>query len=266
MQFIFFFILGLIAGSFLNCVIYRLEKDQSFLRGRSFCPGCKHTLCWYDLIPIFSFLALQGKCRYCRKKISWQYPAVELATGLIFVLIFNFFAQGGPAWGGQFSPLNFQNLINIIYLFVTACLLIIVFVYDLKHYLIPEKVLFLATGLALLYNILYFRFYILNSLYSAIGASLFFLLIFLVSRGKWMGFGDVELAFFMGFFLGFPNILVALFLAFSIGAIIGVGLIVSGRKRWGSELPFGPFLVLGTFLALFWGQQLVNLYLSFLNL
>ena len=98
---------------------------------------------------------------------------------------------------------------------------------------------------------------------AVIGASLFFLIIFLVSKGKWLGFGDVKLAFFMGIFLGFPNILTALFLAFFIGAIIGVGLILAEKKNLKSQVPFGPFLIAGTFIALFWGEQLIDWYLSF---
>ncbi len=103
-----------------------------------------------------------------------------------------------------------------------------------------------------------------NSILSALVAALFFLLIVLISRGRWMGVGDIKLAFLMGLFLGWPNILVALFLAFFIGAIIGIGLIIAGKKKMKSEVPFGPFLVAGTFLSLFFGEQIFSLYLHFL--
>ena len=256
---IYFFILGLLAGSALNCIIYRLKTGENFWWGRSFCPKCRHVLKWYDLVPVFSFLALKGKCRYCRGKISWQYPLVEISTALIFLLIFNFSAFGGPTAGWQF----YLNLIATLYLFITASLLIIIFVYDLKHYIIPDKILFPAIGIVFLYNlILNSKFLILNSLFSAFGAMAFFLLIFLISKGKWMGFGDVKLAFFMGLFLGYPNVLVALFLAFFFGAIIGIGLILAKKKDFKSEVPFGPFLIIGTFLALFWGDKLINWYLN----
>src|SRR3989344_4594705 len=141
--YIFVFIFGLCTGSFLNCVICRLEQKKS-LNGRSFCPYCKPTLRWLDLIPVFSFLFLKGKCRYCRKKISVQYPLVEVATGLIFLLIFNF----------QFS-MNFQ-FFNFFFLFYVSSALIIIFVYDLKNYLIPDTVLFPAIVIAFLYRILEF--------------------------------------------------------------------------------------------------------------
>ena len=263
------FIFGLIVGSFLNCVIYRLQTDESFLkgrprrkafsflRGRSFCPNCRHILSWQDLIPILSFLLLKGKCRYCRQKISFQYPLVELATGIIFLLIF--------------LLLNNYPMVQVIrslYLGTMSCFLIVIFVYDFKHYLIPDKVIYPAIAIAFLYNIFYSFFLIHNSkfliysLFSAFGAAVFFLLIVLISRGKWMGIGDIKLAFFMGLFLSFPKILVALFSAFFIGAIIGIGLIIAGKKTMKSEVPFGPFLVTGTLLALFLGEQIITWYLT----
>jgi len=244
---ILIFIFGLVVGSFLNCLIYRLEVGEGFLKGRSFCPYCRHILSWQDLIPLLSFLILRGKCRYCQKSISWQYPLVEIATGLLFLSIFNF----------QFSIFNL----------IIACFLIIIFVYDLKHYIIPDKIIYPAIVIVLIYNFL--RSDLLGRsdlLLSAFGAATFFLAIVLVSRGKWMGVGDIKLAFLMGLVLGFPNILVALFLAFSIGAIIGLGLIVSGKKTLKSEVPFGPFLVTGTFIALFFGGQIIHWYLNLFNL
>ncbi len=283
------FVFGLIVGSFLNCVIYRMEmrdkggitsfsqgrprrKASGFLRGKSFCPHCKHTLRCWDLIPIFSFLILKRKCRYCQKKISWQYPLVEIATGLLFVLIFNFkLTESGSllANGDPLSVLSLQNLLVISFLFLVSCFLLIIFVYDLKHFIIPDKIIFPAIIIALIFNFSAFgrpaggwQFSIL----SAFGAAIFFLAIVLVSRGKWMGLGDVKLAFFMGLLLGFPNILVALFLAFLIGAIIGVGLILAKRKHLKSELPFGPFLVTGTFIALFWGKAIAYWYLNLFHL
>ena len=239
------FLFGLLIGSFLNCLIYRLEEGRSFLKGRSFCPRCKHELQWQDLIPIFSFLILRGKCRYCSQKISLQYPLVELATGLLFVSFFIF----------HFS----------FFIFIIACFLIIIFVYDLKYYLIPDKIIYPAIAVTFLYQLFRISDFklLVNPLLSALPASLFFLTIVLVSRGKWMGVGDIKLAFFIGLFLGWPNILVALFLAFFIGAIIGVGLIVTGKKTLKSEVPFGPFLVAGTFMAMFWGQNIINWYLNF---
>ena len=248
----FVFLFGLAVGSFLNCLIFRLEKNESFLKGRSYCPHCKHKLNWQDLIPVFSFLILKGKCRYCQKKISWQYPLVELAAAILFTLIIHY---------------TFPNFLFSIFYFLLSCFLIIIFVYDLKHYLILDKVIYPAIFTSFLCNlILHSGFYILNSIYSALGASAFFLSIFLISRDKWLGFGDVKLGFFMGLFLSFPKILVALFFAYLIGAIIGIGLVLAKKKTLKSEVPFGPFLVTGTFFALFFGNQIIYWYLNFLNL
>jgi leader peptidase (prepilin peptidase)/N-methyltransferase len=199
------FLLGLAVGSFLNCVIYRLETGQSFLRGRSSCPHCRHMLSWQDLIPLLSFFILKGKCRYCQKPISFQYPLVELATGFVFLLIFHL----QPTFA-------LSQFITTLYLFIISPFLIIIFVYDLKHYIIPDKVVYPAIVITFLYDILYSLFIIYNSkfliqlLFSAFGAAAFFLLFILISRGAWMGGGDVKLAFLMGLVLGWPNILVAL--------------------------------------------------------
>ena len=134
MLYVVFFILGLAVGSFLNCVIYRLEKKKSFIRGRSYCPHCKKTLSWFELIPLMSFILQKAKCLKCKKKISWQYPLVELATGILFVLCI---------W--YFSP----NFLLSTFYFLFSTFLIIIFVYDLKHYIIPDKVIYPAIIIAL---------------------------------------------------------------------------------------------------------------------
>ena len=248
---IFVFLLGLCVGSFLNCVIYRLEQKKK-ITGRSYCPKCKKQLKWQDLFPVFSFLFLGGKCRYCNRKISLQYPLVEVAAGILFVLILSSGDVGLPAG----SPTSF---LNSAFLFYIASALIIIFVYDLKHYLIPDKVLFPAIGITAIYRILDFG-NLMNYFWAVIIGAGFFLAIFLISKGRWMGFGDVKLAVLMGLLLGAPNILVALFIAFFFGAIIGLILIIFKGKNLKSEIPFGPFLIVGTFLAMLWGEQIINWY------
>ena len=250
------FVFGACIGSFLNCLIYRLalpsfsKKNLGGLKSRSFCPKCLHQLAFFDLIPVLSFIFLKGKCRYCGQKISWQYPLVEIATGGLFLLIFLRFTI-------YYLPFT-------IYLFVVSSLLIIIFVYDLKHYIIPDKIIYPAIAVVFLYKII-FNFQTSNlysSILSALVVSGFFFLLWLVSHGKWMGLGDAKLAFLMGLFLGSPNILSALFLAFLIGAIIGLGLVALGKKNLKSQVPFGPFLVVGTFIALFWGKEIIKWYLN----
>ena len=255
------FIFGLIIGSFLNCFIYRLETNRGFLRGRSFCPHCKHELAWQDLIPVLSFFLLKGKCRYCKEPISWQYPLVELATAVLFVLIANkqvIFS----------NSLGMLSLVNIFFSFIISCFLIVIFVYDLKHYIIPDKVIYPAILFTFIYGVFY-SYFILHSLSfmlnigaAALGAATFFFLIYWFSKGKWLGFGDIKLGFLMGLYLGFPKILVALFFSFFIGAVIGLVLVAQDKKTLKSRVPFGPFLVLGTLIALFFGEQIVLWYLN----
>lgn len=261
----FVFLFGLIIGSFLNCVIYRLEKGKSFLKGRSFCPQCKHLLGFFDLIPLLSFSFLRGKCRYCKKIISWQYPIVEISTALIFLLIFNY----QFAIYNQFSITNFQNFLNFAYLLIVSCFLLIIFVFDFKHYIIPDEVIFPAIILSLIFNL---QFAILNGLqsfgpaiFSASAAAGFFLAIVLISKGKWMGIGDIKLAFLMGLILSWPNILVALLFAFWSGALVGIILIIFRKKKLRSEIPFGPFLIGATFAALFLGEKIISWYLNLIR-
>ena len=317
--YIIFFFFGLCVGSFLNAVIYRLEVGESIvlklkrqgkgtkslLKGlspfgrlaRSHCPHCKATLKWHDLVPVLSFIFLRGKCRYCGEKISWQYPIVEIATGIIFLLISNFeFRISNQILITEFLNGHWSLVIGyflqLIYWLYIASALIVIFVYDFKHYLIPDKVLFPAIVVSIMYHVLsimygqnYTLYIILHTLYSylgsALGASAFFLALVLATRGRGMGLGDVKLAFLMGLVLGWPNILVALFLAFLLGSIVGLGLVLisgisisggptsaGGRtsQNWNpnyslkSQIPFGPFLIAGTFIALFWGSQIVGWY------
>jgi len=262
----FVFVFGLFIGSFLNCLIYRLEQKKSFLKGRSYCPHCKHILGFWDLIPLLSFIFLKGRCRYCSKKISWQYPLIELASGLIFFSIFSFLGFSDKSRAGVFSAADFLTL---VYYWLICSFLVIVFVYDLKHYIVPDKVICPAILAALIFNfwLLFsghgapFRY----SIFSAFGAGLFFFLIVFLSKGKWMGAGDIKLVFLMGLFLGFPKILVALFFSFFLGAIIGIGLIIAQKKSLKSEVPFAPFLAAGTLFAMFFGGQVINFYLAALG-
>lgn len=244
----FVFLLGLCIGSFLNCFVYRLEHKKSIM-GRSFCPHCKHTLSWLDLFPVFSFLCLAGKCRYCKKKISWQYPLVEFITATLFVLI---------------AAIYGFDLLKLCFLFYIACALIIIFVYDLRHYIIPDRVLLPAIIISLLYRLaqVFNHGYILNYIFAAIFASGFFGLIYFLSKGRWMGFGDVKLAILLGLLLGWPAIVVGLFLSFLFGAVIGLTLMGLKKKGLKSEIPFGPFLITGTFVAMLWGSQIISWYFN----
>lgn len=299
MDFFLVFLFGLSVGSFLNSVLHRIGTGDPIFRrrglfARSFCPHCKHQLSWQDLIPLLSYLFLRGRCRYCKEKISLQYPLVELATGALFVALFNLqltFSDGPIVrQGTEILLLWFWHL---FYWFFLSSSLIVIFVYDLKHFLIPDKALYAAVGIAFLNRLLEFlsprywtqfgvngfefdiwdlkfvwnlEFGIWNfdrlavPILVGIGASAFFLAIILISKGKWMGLGDAKFAFLMGLVLGFPKVLVALFIAFLLGAAVGLILVAAKRKTMKSEVPFGPFLVTGTLLALFLGQRMIDWY------
>ncbi|MFH1822134.1 MAG: prepilin peptidase [Patescibacteria group bacterium] len=246
--------LGLSAGSFINCFAYRLYKGKTIL-GRSFCPACMSKLSWYDNIPILSFLILKAKCRYCEKKISLQYTLIETITASLFILAF------------YLSPIS-QNLMfampEVLILlrnWFLISFMVIIFVMDFNWYVIVDKVSLPAAGIMLVLNLL-LGFSWQNLLLAGIIGAGFFLAQFIISRGKWIGGGDVRLGLLMGFALGYPQVLVAMFLAYLLGSIIGVILIIMGRKRRTSKMPFGTFLTIATIICLFWGHYLLTFYLN----
>ena len=258
MEVFFIFIFGLAIGSFLNVVICRLAAGGSpalslskgLVFDRSRCPKCAHTLSWYELVPLVSFAIQRARCRACGEKISWQYPLVELATAFLFVFIYDFLPAYYHGW-------------EVAYLFFVWASLLVLFVFDLKHYIIPNKVLYPLILVVAAHAFFGSGFMVTPyAIASALGASGFFLVQYLVSRGRWIGFGDVKFGIFMGLFLGFPLILVAFFFSYFIGAAIGGVLLALHSKKLQSEIPFGPFLVLGTFIAYFYGSTIMQWYLN----
>lgn len=248
--------LGFIVGSFLNVLVDRLPKDESVVIGRSHCDKCKKTLAWYDLIPLFSFISLKGKCRYCNTRLSLYYPTIELTTGILFVLVFLFVSKESSVY----QVLSIMYIWELLYyLFITSSFIVIFFT-DLKYGIIPDKVLFTAILVSFIYILL--NTYYLMPILSAVGACLFFLFLFLITKGKGMGFGDVKFAFLMGLVLGFPNIIVGLYVAFLTGALIGCILIIWRKRRmFGTAIPFGPFLVFGSLVAIFFGESISQSFL-----
>lgn len=246
----FVLVFGLSVGSFLNVLVDRLPRNESVLKGRSHCEFCKKKLDPLDLIPLFSFLFLRGCCRFCRKPLSWYYPFVELITGMLFLLTFFYVSSNFH------SNFNFQfsGFIELpYYLFITS-LLIVIFFTDLKYGIIPDKIVYSGIVISFIYSILNTQYLILNHLLSGIGAFLFFLVLFVVTRGRGMGLGDVKFAFLQGLLLGFPKIIVGFYTAFLTGAVVAIILVIWGKKRFrGGTIPFGPFLVIGTIIGLFWG-------------
>ena len=249
MTIFFAVILGLIIGSFLNAVIYRLSVKRSFLFGRSICPTCKHELSAWDLIPVLSFLMLSGKCHYCKQKISWQYPIVELATAVSF---------GFLAWNLE------SGIWNLVVQLIFACFLIVIGVYDYKHYLILDKVVYPAAVLALIWSIVNGQ--LVNSLFGSLIIVGFFGLQYLISSGKWIGLGDVKFGLFLGILFGFKLGLVVLMIAYVSGAAIGIVLIVLGRKKIGSPVPLGSLLAGSGIIVMVWGEAIASWYLKLIGL
>jgi len=242
------FIFGLIIGSFLNCLIWRLHKEES-MWGRSYCPKCKKQIAWRDNVPVFSYLFLLGKCRHCKKKISWQYPVVEFVTGVLFVIAF---------------LINFETMeyLKIIRDLLIISVMIIIFVYDLRWYMILDIVTLPAIIIFFIIN-LFLGFSWLGMLVAGFVGGGFFLAQFIVSKGRWIGGGDIRLGLLMGVALGRLDLLIlALMLSYFSGSIIGVFLILFKKRKWSSEVPFGVFLSISTLVALFWGDIIVNWYLN----
>ena len=253
-----FFIFGLIIGSFLNVVILRLYREES-ITGRSRCPNCKKAIYWYDNIPIVSYLILRGKCRNCGKPISIQYPLVELATGILFVVGYFFTLQGHLS---QVTPAHlFYFALSRQFIFIS--LLIVIFVYDLRFYLIADIITIPGIIIALALNILLGISWSNLILAGIIGGG-FFLLQYVISKGRWIGGGDIRLGILMGAMLGFPHILVALMLSYVFGGGLALPLLIFGKKHFGDKLPFGTFLTLGTLITIFWGESIIKWYVNFL--
>ncbi len=249
-----FFIFGIIIGSFLNVVIYRLKSEEGgIIMGSSHCRDCNHELSWKDNIPLFSYLSLGGKCRYCKNKISLQYPIVEFSTGLLFVL---------SATGFLNSNFIKESVIVAILTALVFAGMLAIFVYDLKYMEVPMIVVYISGALAtasIFLNKSYNLHDFLLHLLSAVVAFLFFFSFSFFSDEKWMGYGDGYIAFVIGLILGPFWTFVALLVAVWGGSIVGVLAILLKGKNMNSALPFGPFLISGLFIAFFLMKFFPNL-------
>lgn len=252
MVILFLFILGATFGSFLNVLADRLPQDKSLL-GRSHCESCKHTLSALDLIPLFSFLILKGKCRYCGARFSWQYFGAELLTATFFVLTWTFLGN--------------TIVEKAIYVGIISTLIVILLA-DLRYQIIPDsmQVVLLLLSVALYLQQGSSLMQILLSIKDGVIIMLPLLLLFLITRGKGMGFGDVKFTFTLGFLLGIMGGLAALYISFILGGIVGTGLILFGKKKLKSKIAFGPFLIVGMITLLFFSspiKELLSLFFSF---
>ena len=264
-MFIIFLIFGLIIGSFLNAVVYRLEAVESLLE-RSHCPHCKKKVRWFDNVPVISFILLSARCRDCGEKISWQYPIVELATGAVFALLGNYF----------FNILDSSTWLLTAYYLTIFSILMIIFVYDFKYMEIPMLVLWIGVVISLIYfifqdwqsfqgvfSILELRTF--SGLIGGLVAGGFFFALAAYSDETWMGYGDAYLGLLAGLIVGWPAIWGALLLSFTIGALVSVALITFQRKTMKSQVPFAPFLITGVFLITILPQMFPVLKTIFFN-
>jgi len=252
MAYLMIFLFGLCAGSFFNVLLFRLDKKEGILTGRSECMNCHHQLKWYDLIPLLSYVYLKGNCRYCGAEISMTYPVVELIIALVFVLYF--YVRG--------LAFNTNNIYDI--LIINLFLLLIFF--DAIYMILPDKIVFTAISAALIFTVIFKRSELMSLLLWGFLFGLAFAIIYLVSRGQWMGFGDIKLALAIGLILGYPGIF-AIVLAVWVAAAWGIFLMIFKKADLKTALPFGSFLSGAAIIFIIFNEHLrtiINEYVYFL--
>ena len=275
--------LGLGFGSFINALVWRLHeqeighrkqgrdkkilspkssvlspKELSIVNGRSVCPNCRHQLAWYDLMPVVSWLWLKGRCRYCQKSVSAQYPAVELALALVFTLSYAFWPEAVAGW---------QWVIFIAWLAAAVGLLALL-IYDARYMLLPNKIIYptllvaVAGRLSFLIGSEPHKWHALGDwALGVVVASGLFGALYYASRGRWIGFGDVRLGLVTGTLLATPQkSFLMLFLASVMGMLFALPAVAAGKRTMASKIPFGPFLISATAVAVVWGQDVINWY------
>lgn len=265
---IIIFILGTAIGSFLSVVIYRTKtRKKGILLSRSFCPSCKNKIKWRHLIPILSWLFLRGKCAYCGKKISAHYLMLELFTGLLFLgtfLEWNFIETIPTLVDPEFFnyAVNWKIFQIFVFFLIEFTFLLVIFFYDLMHKEIPDRFSLPAIAIAIAGGLILKIITPLAMLLGGATLFVFFLLQFLISKGTWIGGGDLRLGALMGIILGLNKGLLALIVAYLLGALISIYLLARKKVKGKSQIAFGPFLVIGTLVAIFWGDRILNWYLN----
>lgn len=293
MSFLILFLFGIVIGSFLNVVTMRYELLGSILAtkkigGRSHCPQCITTLQWYELLPLFSFILQRRKCRHCDYKLSWQYPVVELITGILTAAVPLFLYQrfGVLFITASGEPLGWFYALCGLWLIATYTFLVLSII-DLKYTIIPDaaNILLGVLGIgvitlkSLYSSVISYNGSFLNN-YSAlapvsesvwlqallaagVGAVLFGGII-LLTRGRGMGLGDLKLVIPIGLLVGWPDAVLVIALSFIIGAFVSVFLMAFKRKSFKDGVPFGPFLAVAVFVVMFFGEAIMKWYFSLL--
>jgi len=271
MIFVAIVLFGLCLGSFAGALVWRIHEQElssakdsrlSIVNGRSMCPNCHHQLAWYDLLPVASWLALKGKCRYCHVPISWRYPALELANAALF-------AGSYLLWPFGFTS---SGLILFILWLAIITLFVALIIYDWLWMILPNRLVFPLVGLSIIFVSVRLALspqplahnLIMLGL-SVLTASGLFWVLHMVSRGRWIGGGDVKLGLSLGLILTRPEYsLLMIFIASVIGSIFALPAYIKNRRN--SRIPFGPFLILSTIIVLFYGPTVIGWYLNFLQI
>ena len=245
---LFSIIFGALVGSFLNVCIIRLPKEESIVTPGSHCPQCDKPIKFYDNIPLFSYLVLGGKCRYCKKSISIQYPLIEGITALSSFLLF----------------IRFGATLTYLFYFLFISALIVITVIDLYHQIIPDVISIPGIGIGLLGSLVIHYITFPNSLIGVLvgGGSLFLVatLYQWLFKREGMGGGDVKLLAMIGAFLGWKSVILTILLSSFIGSIVGIVIMLLKGKDFKYAIPFGPFLSLGAVISLFYGEALISWY------
>jgi leader peptidase (prepilin peptidase) / N-methyltransferase len=257
---------GAIVGSFLNVLILRLPEEQSIL-GRSHCMNCKRELNARELVPILSYVFLRGKCFGCGSRISPRYALIEIISALLFVITF-LFISNTMVWSELSAWLMLARALFIV------SVMVVIFMIDLEHYLILDRIIFpsviilffLNAVMDLLQHTAFLDSYTYLGIIASLGLFAFFGFLYVFSKGRWIGLGDVKLALLLGLALPFPLIIVGAFLAFFLGSAVGVILIATGNKTLSSKVPFGTFLAVSTVLSIWVGEPLLHWYLGILGM
>lgn len=260
-------VLGLCAGSFINALVWRIHQQQakqnkafkslSILKGRSMCTNCNHTLVWYDLMPVISWVMLGGKCRYCKKVISLQYPLIELLIAGMFLLSYLYWSR----------PLDIIEGLTLGLWLLILVGLVALLIYDLRWMILPNRILFPIFIPALIYaatnvltgdNIFLSLF---QNILSVLALGGLFWLLFQISQGRWIGGGDVKLGFLLGLIVGLPSHAILLLLLASImGTLVAVPLLLVHKAQATTKLPFGPFLISSCIIVVLYGTSILSWY------
>ncbi|OXT07664.1 prepilin peptidase [Thermoanaerobacterium thermosaccharolyticum] len=242
------FLFGTIIGSFLNVVIYRLPRNESIVYPSSHCTKCKNELKPYDLVPIFSYIILKGRCRYCGNKISVKYPLVEIIAGLMYLVLFIYFGF---------------SIELLFYLFLLSLLIVIAFI-DIEHKIIPNKIILTGLIVGAIFRVLMLNYGVWDYVIGFVLGGGVLLLISLLSGGG-MGGGDIKLMAMIGLFIGWKLTLLTLFIAALLGAVGGIILIALKIKTRKDYIPFGPYISAACIISILYGYNLLNLYIKLIT-